>query len=398
VVTEELEVALPEAKLAAEAATLRATEDDDDLFAAELEAATLADGGAEDDETPAAEGADAPGPSTEPESIRLEAGELESSELAGGEPEADAEPEPGPEVESTDPEVTEDGGSRAPDPTEGRHSTSVKVVRTDSADRTAAIFAQMRDDEESAPASAVLAEGGDAPTDAEAGAAEGDLVEELDDDHRLIRRRDDVVADLERNLARRLKRDLSDEQNELLDAMRQIKGSPAAEAVLPSAEAHVERYRALAVPLLADAAQAGAELLGGSGASTTTTVEDLADDLASELVVPLRERLERCFTEAEGDQDELAERLRACYREWKAQRVDPPVAFAVVGAANRGVLDALDDGVVVRWVVEDGGMPSPDCEDNALAEGVVKGEAFPTGHVAPPVHLTCRCLVVASSS
>ena len=62
-------------------------------------------------------------------------------------------------------------------------------------------------------------------------------------------------------------------------------------------------------------------------------------------------------------------------------------------AAQR-LADALADGTAVRWVVDDGDTASPDCEDNALAEGVVKGQPFPTGHLAPPVHPTCRCLVV----
>jgi hypothetical protein len=33
-----------------------------------------------------------------------------------------------------------------------------------------------------------------------------------------------------------------------------------------------------------------------------------------------------------------------------------------------------------------------------LAGNVVKGEAFPTGHVAPPIHPSCRCLVVPARS
>jgi hypothetical protein len=48
----------------------------------------------------------------------------------------------------------------------------------------------------------------------------------------------------------------------------------------------------------------------------------------------------------------------------------------------------------VRWVVAGGDDPSPDCDDNALAGSVARGEPFPTGHPVPPLHATCRCMVV----
>ena len=148
---------------------------------------------------------------------------------------------------------------------------------------------------------------------------------------------DAVLADLERSLARRFKRDLSDEQNELLDAVRRQKGAPMASSALPPLRDQVQRYRALALPVLADAAEAGAERAGDAAAGATDIpVEDLADGVAEELVLPLREELERCFDEAEGDRDDLADRIRACYREGKARYVDLPVAAAVLAAASRG--------------------------------------------------------------
>ena len=112
---------------------------------------------------------------------------------------------------------------------------------------------------------------------------------------------------------------------------------------------------------------------------------DLAAELAAELVEGLRDRIERCFAEAAGDEEELAERLRACYREWKGQRVDELASRSVLTACNRGLLDSLAEGTLVHWVVDDGDTPSPDCDDNALADGVRKGDKFPTGHVVPPI-------------
>jgi hypothetical protein len=204
------------------------------------------------------------------------------------------------------------------------------------------------------------------------------------------------VADLERNLARRLKRELSDEQNELLASLAAAKGTPTADDVLPAPEAHVERFQSIAVPSLAAAATAGADLVTtvAGPPAAPTTVADLAAEVAADIVAPLRERLERAFAAADGHPDDVAQSIRSCYREWKGQRVDQIATHAVVAACNRGLLDRLPEGTLVRWVVADGDSPSPDCEDNALAGAVVRGEAFPTGHTAPPLHGTCRCMVV----
>lgn len=206
-------------------------------------------------------------------------------------------------------------------------------------------------------------------------------------------RRDAAVAGIVRQLTRRIKRELSDEQNELLDAARR-QASPDAEDLLPPPEAHVERYASVVHAGMAEAVAAGAAFVGAPVGTAPAQVRELGADLAAELVAPLRDRLERAFAEAGDDPDELAERLRACYREWKTQRVDPLTDHAALAAFNRGVLDGVDPGVVVRWLVDDDGHPSPDCEDNALADDVVPGAPFPTGHAAPPAHPSCRCLVV----
>ena len=223
--------------------------------------------------------------------------------------------------------------------------------------------------------------------------------EPLGADAQLIARRDAALVDVERALGRRIKRELSDEQNELLDATRRQKGVPSVDEALPSLEVHIARYSDAALASLAAAATAGADLLDGPRTGATKTkAADLAKELATELVEPLRERIERCFREAAGDDDELAERLRACYREWKGQRVDELASRYAVAACNRGLLDRLAKGTLVHWVVDDGSTPSPDCDDNALAGDQPKGEPFPTGHVAPPISPTCRCMVVPAAT
>jgi hypothetical protein len=66
----------------------------------------------------------------------------------------------------------------------------------------------------------------------------------------------------------------------------------------------------------------------------------------------------------------------------------------VLAAFNRGVFAAQPAATKLCWVVDNGGTPCPDAEDNALAGPTAKGARFPTGDLLPPAHPGCRCLVV----
>lgn len=232
-------------------------------------------------------------------------------------------------------------------------------------------------------------------TDATAGGrAAGDAESAVasDPDADLLDRRDATTDELERQLARRLKRVLSDEQNEVLDLLRRTGGTPDAERVLPTEEDHLERYTAAAVEDLGAAERAGASFFGVVP-QRTADVRDVAAELTSDIVRQIRTRLERAFDDG-GDESEVGERIRACYREWKTQRIADSARHYVVVAFSRGLSEAAADGTAFRWLVDDGGSPCPDCDDNALAGATAKGEPFPTGDLCPPAHPGCRCLAV----
>ena len=59
--------------------------------------------------------------------------------------------------------------------------------------------------------------------------------------------------------------------------------------------------------------------------------------------------------------------------------------------------EATDADGSARWVVDDGGAPCPDCDDNALAGPVPHGSEFPTGDLHPPAHPGCRCLAAPAA-
>ncbi|CAM8646898.1 ATP-synt_Fo_b domain containing protein [Acidimicrobiia bacterium] len=443
VATEELHVALPEAKLAAEAAALKATESSssEELLSA-IELGTLAvvppAADAEPDTSPAElHAVETPTPTPTPTLTIVSSPvpkratptvaivpDPESEALA--EPTAGAPADPIVEAEGKTPGTTDIGSSPpAPedstDDSDVRQSSSVRVVRkarNAGSSEKDDLFARLRSE---APVESEA-------TDTEVERAEviepvGAVAVDVDDDadmagvfeekvkpiaeavissdgageraHSLVVQRDAAILELDKSLSRRLKRELSDEQNELLSALSSTKGSVSAISVLPSQEVQEARYSTLADPVLAQAAAAGSELVSGIGGrgGSRSSLADLASELAAEIVGPLRERLERCFAESDGDRDEVAQRIRSCYREWKAQRVEPAASHAMVAACNRGAFDRLPKKTMVRWVVSDGAVASPDCGDNALAGDLAKGDKFPTGHVNAPIHDNCRCFV-----
>lgn len=460
VATEELQVALPDARFAAENAALRAAE-------AELEATVTpivtvddveragAAGTAPAPTPPVADASDGSAPprltvvppveeppvdqdptvvpivptAAEPPTITVVdevidevAGEMVDTGI-GPESGTDA----GPEVEPA-PVPIPASVRRAPEPVEGRHSSSVRVVRTG---RAADVFARLREEGAAEAAAAAGAaddatatDDGDASAPADSAPADSEVDGSPDDgsvvtddtgadtgadaataasvgsdagadDQAFLATRDASIAGIVTSLTRRVKRELSDEQNELLATVGTVKGNLSAIALLPTPESQLERYEDIALPALADAAEAGAAIAPVRGrGSSRPSVGDLASDLASAIVGPLRDRLEQAVVESAGDRDDLTKRVRSTFREWKGQRIDAIVEFAILGACNRGILDRLPRTIDVRWVVAESDAPSPDCEDNSLAGSVRCGTAFPTGHVAPPLHPGCHCAVL----
>jgi hypothetical protein len=231
------------------------------------------------------------------------------------------------------------------------------------------------------------------PAGDSAPAAEGTPLLAGDDeesDAALLRERDAELEGIERTLARRLKRVLADEQNEVFDLLR--RSMPATlDDLVPERAAHVERYARVAVTELDSAAGRGAAAIGGDQARSCAA---LSVKLGDALVEPMRERVVRSLEESGGDLDEVTGRLRALYREWKSQRIGNLVRHYAAAAFAAGAYDAAGPGAELRWLVDRTGELCPDADDNALATGVSKGQPFPTGDRCAPAHPGCRCLVI----
>ena len=200
--------------------------------------------------------------------------------------------------------------------------------------------------------------------------------------------------------ARKLKRVLADEQNEILHTLRRQEPVRNLDTMLPWQTEQTERYASSISAELDKAA-----LLGAASIDSGTAKEHKADinragatkpaveALATNIVVPLRERLERAVADTGGDNEELATIVRGIYREWKTQRIDEHLDDVLRTAFGRGALAAVLPGTKVCWMVDPSGPACPDAEDNALAGEVAAGQPFPTGHVCAPAHEGCRCML-----
>jgi hypothetical protein len=225
------------------------------------------------------------------------------------------------------------------------------------------------------------------------------MVEEALDDT-VFGQRDASLTPIIVACARKLKRVLADEQNEILHTLRRKDPVNTIDTMLPWQTEQVERYAASIVADLEKAA-----LVGAASIDNGTTKEHRADinragatkaaveAMTTTILVPLRERLERAVADAAGDNEELAGMVRGIYREWKTQRIDEHLDDVARAAFGRGALAAVVPGTKVCWMVDPNGPACPDAEDNALAGEVPAGQPFPTGHDGAPAHEGCRCML-----
>jgi DivIVA domain-containing protein len=309
---------------------------------------------------------------------------------AGSSVDADAEHDAEADVGSTPTETPEDR------PATGTDASEANVVElfpgkpeSEVQPDTGALFARLR--------AGAVDDGAVDPGDP-AGVDAGGSAETIFD------RRDAALVQLIVGGARKLKRVLADEQNDVLDALRKKPAVTDLVAILPPDTEHTARYADAIGDELVAAAVAGAGTTGdGSPAvlrksiAKSTTLDPVRAAIAEDLVGPLRERLSRSVAEGAGDNDDITKRVRAVYREWKTQHIDDQLDDVFRLAYGAGALAAAIPGSRLCWMVDPHGPACPDAEDNALAGPVEAGGAYPTGHRLAPAHAGCRCLLVVAS-
>ncbi|NND76544.1 MAG: DivIVA domain-containing protein [Ilumatobacter sp.] len=262
-------------------------------------------------------------------------------------------------------------------------------------DVVVSLFAKLRADSDSEP---VHDERADTGADAD---DDGATAAEPEHEPTPFEVRDEELTPLIVASAKKMKRVLADEQNEVLDALRRNDAVSDLDMLLPWASEHANRYRNAILEELVAAASSGGAMARGNRrkmrhALITASVDAANEMIETWLVTPLRDRLETCVRDGAGDNAAVTKKIRAVYREWKTQHIDETLDDVVRTAFGRGVLAGFDPDSPVVWHVDERHPACPDCDDNALAGAVAAGAPFPTGATFAPAHQGCRCLLLAA--
>ena len=216
----------------------------------------------------------------------------------------------------------------------------------------------------------------------------------------VFERRDEVLAPIMVALTSKMKRVLADEENAMLTYLQGKKAAVALEKVLPEPSTHVQGYIEAVAEDVMSAAMGGAKSLSSSlkadlrrKVTSSAVMQVMSKNIDEVLVRPLRDRIQRCVEQSDGDREEMSKLIRSVYREWKMQRVEQHIGDIARLAYSRGAYLVLDQGTSVCWMVDPNGPPCADAEDNSLAGAIALGTDFPTGHAHPTAHTGCRCLV-----
>lgn len=210
--------------------------------------------------------------------------------------------------------------------------------------------------------------------------------------------RDEALSGLVVTMARKLKRVLADEQNNVLEHLRGKRSSLEMDAILGTVDEQAVRYaQSIAEDTMAAAGSGAKSVKTAGGSSRRVTQKAVAshvkDSVTAGLVAGFREDTRIAIGEAEGDREILASLMRDVYRKWKTDLIDQHVDDLACTSYSKGGFLALDPQSRVSWMVDPEAECCSECEDNSLAGAVTKGEEFPTGHAMPPAHPGCRCLV-----
>jgi cell division septum initiation protein DivIVA len=206
----------------------------------------------------------------------------------------------------------------------------------------------------------------------------------------LFRRRDQALEESMAVLTRKVKRALQDDQNVMLDRLRDVKAMITTE--LEDEHEQRARYANAAIDALTDAAAAGVQFAKDEagvpgGPINATELSDCAADLAVTIVLALRKRI---LADGSGDGPD---RANAAYKEWRGARVERLCTDAARRAFEVGVL-AASQGRNVRFYVAPNDAPCDACALDAASGERLAGQAFPSGSTHPPLHAGCACAVI----
>ncbi len=206
----------------------------------------------------------------------------------------------------------------------------------------------------------------------------------------LFARRDQALDESLAVLTRKVKRALQDDQNIMLERLRDVKGMITTE--LEDEHTQRARYADAALEALADAVTAGVQFAfdeagASAGPVNRKGITDCSADLAVTIVLAIRKRI---LADGNGDGPD---RANAAYKEWRGARVERLCTDAARRAFHLGVISA-SQGRSVRFLAALNDAPCDACALDAASGERLAGQTFPSGSQYPPLHAGCACAVV----
>ncbi|HYN98803.1 MAG TPA: DivIVA domain-containing protein [Actinomycetota bacterium] len=211
-----------------------------------------------------------------------------------------------------------------------------------------------------------------------------------------LARRSEALGDLPAQTARRLKRLLQEEHNELLDRLRTQRGKGTLEDNLASHSEQLGRFVSGLTDALSRAFAEGGKAAGGVGNSDASAA--ITKLVTRQVLNPLRNEISKALEaglQAEDSAAALSERANDVFRVWKGVRTQLLGEGIAYSAYHHGMIDAWGSrtGAKKQWVFsgEEQECPNDVCRRNSEAGDVVLKAPFPSGHLAPPAHGGCNC-------
>lgn len=216
-----------------------------------------------------------------------------------------------------------------------------------------------------------------------------------------LSRRSEALGDLPAQTARRLKRLLQEEHNELLDRLRTQRGKGDIEDNLAPHNEQLGRFVSGLSEALGRAFTEGRRIAGSKGdADPSAAVTKL---VTRQVLNPLRSEITKAIQaglEAQDSASSLSERANDVFRVWKGVRTQLLGEGIAYAAYHQGLVDAWGSksGATKTWVfsADEQDCPNDICRRNADAGAVALKAPFPSGHLAPPAHGGCTCTLGGS--
>ncbi len=193
---------------------------------------------------------------------------------------------------------------------------------------------------------------------------------------------------------RRAKRALNDDQSDVLDRLRAGKGIPRVDE-LPSLEEQITHYFTPLRKNLASVMQAGMRSGGTKVKVSAAAIDDVTQQLAKHMAVSTRIPVVALLEDfSSSDREEVMDPVRSIYRDFRNACLPSLIDDILHEVFAIGLYNSIEEGEVIRWMLDPRRDPDPLSEINARTKGLTRGQEFPSGHCRPLSISGCRCLVV----